>query len=86
MEAYEVFVQWKRGKPHEHAETITASDPEMALTLAKRNVDLRSEPVSIWVSPQSAMARTASDEPSLVPSTDRAYRNVRWYAETRGEN
>ena len=81
LEPYEVFVQWRRGKPHEHAETITASDPDMALHLAKRNVDVRGEPVSIWVSPRAAMRTTTGDDTTLTPSTDRGYRSVQWYAE-----
>lgn len=83
MEPYEVFVQWQRGEPHEHAETVTAPDPEMALTLAKRNVDVRSEPVDVWVAPQAAMRKTSADDTTLTPSTDRGYRNVQWYAEHR---
>jgi len=81
VEPYAVFVQWQRGKPHEYAETITASDEEMALHLAKRNVDVRSGPESIWVAPRAAIAASAADDTALVPSTDRDYRNVQWYAE-----
>lgn len=85
QDVYEVFVQWQRGRPHEHAETVNASDPDMALTLAKRNVDLRSEPVDIWVAPRRAMRRVSPDDPSLRPSTDRGYRETGWYAEHRIE-
>lgn len=80
MEAYEVFVQWERGDPHEHAVTVQASDTEMALTLAKRNVDVRSEPVSIWTVPRAEISMTSTSDPSLVPSTEREYRNIAWYA------
>ena len=85
LDVYEVFVQWQRGKPHEHAETVNASDPDMALTLAKRNVDLRLNPVDIWVAPRRAMRRVSPDDPSLSPSTDRSYRETSWYAENRIE-
>ncbi|GAB3036528.1 phenylacetic acid degradation protein PaaB [Natronobiforma cellulositropha] len=80
---YEVFVQWKRGGAHEHAVTVTASDREMALTLAKRNVDVRGAPVSIWVTPRSEIAQTSADDPTLAPSIEREYRNVSWYARER---
>jgi len=80
MEPYEVFVRWQRGKPHRHAETITAPDEEMALMLAKRNIDLRNDPVSIWVAPRSAIAETEPDDPTLIPSTDREYRQVTGYS------
>lgn len=85
MEPYEVFVQWRRGKPHEHAETVNAPDPEMALLLAKRNVDVRSEPVNIWVAPRSEIRATDPEDTTLVPSTDRGYRTAQWYSEHRIE-
>ena len=80
MEPYEVFVQWKRGRPHEHAETITASDNESALMLAKRNIDLRSDPIDLWVVPRAAITRIDPDDTSLTPSTDREYRRVTGYS------
>lgn len=83
LEPYEVFVQWKRGEPHEHAETIDAPSRSMALMLAKRNVDVRSEPLSIWVAPRRAFDRSAPGDTTLVPRTDRSYRQVGWYAEHR---
>jgi len=79
-EPFEVFVQWQRGKPHEYAETVNATDREMALVLAKRNVDVRAEPISIWVAPRSAFAATTPEDTTLAPSTDREYRNVAYYA------
>lgn len=80
-ERYDVFVQWQRGKPHEYAETVNASDPEMAFLLARRNVDVRAEPVSIWVAPRSAMWQSDLDDTTLSPSTDRSYRSVARYAQ-----
>lgn len=83
VEPYEVFVQWRRGSPHEHAETIDAPSEAMAVMLAKRNVDMRREPVNIWVVPRRDITRTRPEDPTLVPGTDRSYRNVNWYAENR---
>lgn len=85
QDVYEVFVQWQRGKPHEHAETVNAPDPDMALMLAKRNIDLRSEPVDIWVAPRRAMRRIRPGDSTVVPSTDRSYRRTHWYAENNVE-
>ena len=82
-DVFEVFVQWERGQPHEHAETVNAPDADMALTLAKRNVDLRSGPVDVWVAPRRAMRRAGSDDPALTPTTDRSYRTVRWFVDNR---
>lgn len=83
VEPYEVLVQWRRGEPHEHAETIDAPSDRMALMLAKRNVDMRQNPLSIWVVPRAAVSRTAPEDPTLELATDRSYRNIRWYAEHR---
>lgn len=85
LEKYEVFVQWERGQPHEHAETVTAPDRDLALVFAKRNIDVRNDPVNIWVVPDSEVNRTAPDDTTLVPSTDRGYRSVGWYAENKIE-
>lgn len=78
---YEVLVQWKRGAPHEHAETIDAPTDRMALLLAKRNIDMRQEPLSIWVVPRNAVSRTQPEDPTLKFGTDRSYRQISWYAE-----
>lgn len=80
MEPYEVFVQWERGDPHQHAETIDAPSAEMAVMLAKRNVDVRQEPLSIWTVPRRELTRTGPGDRTLVPETDRSYRSVGWYA------
>ncbi|WP_165875244.1 hypothetical protein [Natrarchaeobius chitinivorans] len=80
MEPYRVFVQWQRGKPHEYAQTVTAADDEMALMLAKRNIDLRSDPLDIWVTPESEITEMSKDETALTPSTDRTYREVSGYS------
>lgn len=85
VEAYEVLVQWQRGEPHEHAETIDAPSDRMALMLAKRNVDMRQDPLSIWVVPRAAISRTVPEDPTLALGTDRSYRNIQWYAEHRVE-
>lgn len=79
MEPYEVFVQWDRGKPHQHAQTVTAADDEMALMLAKRNIDLRSEPLEVWVTPRSAITRSDPDDTTITPTTDREYRRITGY-------
>lgn len=80
MESYEVFVRWKRGDPPQHARTITAPDDEMALLHAKRNIDLRSEPIEIWVAPRRAITKSDPDDETITPTTDREYRMVQGYA------
>lgn len=81
LDRFEVFIQWDSGESHVHAETVSAPDPEMALHLAKRNVDVRREPLDIWVVPRDSIVRTSDDDTTLTPSIDRSYRNVQWYAE-----
>lgn len=76
---YDVYVQWSRGEPHQHEESIRASDVDTALMLAKRNVDVRLEPVSLRVVPRAATAMTQLEDPTVTPSTDRAYRDVAGY-------
>lgn len=70
VEPYEVFVQRQRGQSHEYAGTVNASDPELTLLFVKRNIDVRSEPVNIWLASRSAFHRTSPDDTTLVPHTD----------------
>lgn len=76
---FDVYVQWKRGEPHQHEESIRASDLDVALMLAKRNVDVRQEPLSLRVVPRTATKTTKLGDPTLTPGTDRSYRNVQGY-------
>lgn len=81
MESFRVFVQWERGSPHQCTGSVLAPDKEMALLFAKRTVDRRRDPVSIWVSPEDAFLETDPDDTTLEQTTDREYRNVEWYAQ-----
>lgn len=76
---FDVYVQWERGKPHQHEESIRASNKDTALMLAKRNIDVRLEPLSLRVAARSATKTTRLGDPSLTPGTDRTYRNVQGY-------
>lgn len=70
---YEVFVQEAEGKPHQHAGSVHAPDPEMAVLNARDVFVRRPECVSLWVAEARAIhARPAeglkesSDEESLT--------------------
>lgn len=76
---FDVYVQWKRGEPHKHEESIRASDLGTALMLAKRNVDVRLGPLSLRVVPRTATKTTKLGDPTVTPGTDRTYRNVQGY-------
>lgn len=76
---FDVYVQWDRGDPHKHEESIRASDLDSALMLAKRNVDLRLEPISLRVVPRTATKTTKLGDPTLTPDFERSYRQVLEY-------
>jgi ring-1,2-phenylacetyl-CoA epoxidase subunit PaaB len=83
---YEVFVQLETGKPHEHAGSLRAPDPEMALLNARDVYARREHPVSLWVVPADAItATTSADSGSFFdPADDKAYRHPQFYRTPRG--
>ena len=83
---WEVFTQSKTGLPHEHAGSVHAPDPEMALQNA-RDVYARRGPVtSIWVVPtESITASSSSDsQPFFDPADDKIYRHPQFYKIPKG--
>lgn len=79
-EPYEVFVQERRGQPHEHVGAVHAPDPEMALVLAKEQFGRRGRVVQIWVAPQRCIAETPiEDQDVFQPATDKSYREAFGY-------
>jgi ring-1,2-phenylacetyl-CoA epoxidase subunit PaaC len=73
---YEVFVQLEAGKPHEHAGSVRAADPEMALLNARDVYARREHPVSLWVVPAESITATTSADtgPFFDPADDKALR------------
>ncbi len=78
---WEVFTQKKRGAPHQHAGSVHAPDPEMALQNARDVYARRSEAVNIWVVPSSEItASNPSDKESFFdPADDKIYRHPQFY-------
>jgi ring-1,2-phenylacetyl-CoA epoxidase subunit PaaB len=76
---FEVFVQLVRGKPHVHAGTVDAVDPEMALQFAREHYGQDQACVHIWVVPRSAMLGTDYERDVIWRSTDRSYKLARGY-------
>ncbi|HEX9979697.1 MAG TPA: 1,2-phenylacetyl-CoA epoxidase subunit PaaB [Flavobacterium sp.] len=78
---WEVFVRSKNGLEHRHCGSLHASDATMALENARDVYTRRSEGVSIWVVPSSAI--TASNPESngefFEPAKDKAYRHPTFY-------
>ena len=72
---YEVFHQQARGEPHIYVGTIHATDPEMALLLAKEQYTRRQACVNLWVVPADAItASKYEDDDIFERGTDKSYR------------
>lgn len=84
---WEVFYQPPGGKPHEHAGSVHAPDPEMALQNARDTFTRRGEAVNIWVVPaESIVASTPEDMgPFFDPGNDKVYRHPQFYTVPTGK-
>ena len=72
---FAVFRQDTKNDPHVHVGDVHASDPEMALVLAKEQFARRDPCVNLWVVPYTAVAATAYDEAEMFePAIDKSYR------------
>lgn len=68
---YQVFLQEKRGAPHQDVGSVHAADPEMALQNARDVFVRRPECVSLWVVPaKSIYAKTEQEIQAEMQSTD----------------
>lgn len=86
---YEVFVRSRRGVEHVHCGSVRAGDPELALQRARDLFTRRSEGVSIWLVPASAViASDPADAAELFdPAGHHPYRIAGYYpvpAEVKG--
>ncbi|MBW3594806.1 MAG: hypothetical protein KY391_04440 [Actinobacteria bacterium] len=73
MEIYEVFRRSGHKEPFEHAGAVIASDPEMALLMAKECFFRRREGDHLWVVARSDI-HSLSDETLLEIAADKSYR------------
>jgi len=81
---FEVFHQQARGEPHVHVGSIHASDPEMALLLAKEQYARRQACVNLWVVPAEAITATDYQDSDIFErQTDKAYRESWGYKTPR---
>jgi len=78
---WEVFVRAKRGLSHLHVGSLHAPDAAMALRNARDVYTRRSEGVSIWVVPATAVVASSPDEKDAFfdPAADKAYRHPTFY-------
>ena len=77
---YEVFHQQARGEAHVHVGSIHATDPEMALVLAKEQYARRQACVNLWVVPVEAITATEYEDSDIFErGTDKSYRETWGY-------
>ncbi len=73
METYEVFRRSGHKEPFEHAGAVIASDPDMALLMAKECFFRRREGEHLWVVARSDV-HSLADESLLEIAADKSYR------------
>lgn len=78
---FEIFIRSKAGLNHRHVGSLHAADDEMAIEMARDVYTRRSEGVSIWVVPSTAIiASDPQDKESLFePAADKIYRHPTFY-------
>jgi len=83
---WEVFVQLKTGKPHEHVGSVHASANEMNIQYPKDVYARRDKPVSIWVVPADDITATTpqDNEAFFDPADDKVYRHPLFYKIPKG--
>ena len=83
---WEVFVRANRGLSHVHAGSLHAPDEAMALRNARDLYTRRSEGVSIWVVPASAITTSdpGSKDAYLESPAGKNYRHAVYYTRAEG--
>ncbi len=75
---FEVFHQTKRGDPHVHVGSVHATDPEMALLMARDQFARRLPCVNLWVVQSDQIFATNYEDAEALfdPATDKSYREA----------
>lgn len=83
---WEVFIQPKTGKPHEHCGSVRAPDPEIALQNARDVYSRRGEGTSIWIVLSEHVHATSERDqgPFFDPADDKLYRYPNYYKSPKG--
>lgn len=78
---WEVFIRSKSGLHHKHAGSLHAADATMAIENARDVYTRRTEGISIWVVPSTAITASNPDdhEELFDPATDKIYRHPTFY-------
>ncbi len=83
---WEVFLQPKAGKPHEHVGSVHATDNEQALQNARDVYTRRGEGENIWVVRATEITASSPDDAGSFfdPGNDKIYRHPSFYKVPRG--
>ena len=78
---WEVFVRSKSGLDHKHCGSLHASDPKMAIQLARDVYTRRQEGSSIWVVRSDQITASDPTEKDMYfdPAEDKVYRHPTFY-------
>ncbi len=77
---FEVFLQEKRGKFHQHVGSLHAPDQEMALVFAKEQYGRRGQCVNIWVvKTTDIFAFQLADEDMFATTPEKTHREAGIY-------
>lgn len=78
---WEVFVRSRQGVSHRHVGSLHAPDAQMALRNARDVYTRRSEGVSLWVVPSSAITASAPSDKSAFfdAADDKVYRHPSFF-------
>lgn len=77
---YEVFHQEKRGKQVTHVGIVHASNPEMALVMAKEVFGRRGKTTNLWVTKTSDVYTFGSEDEDLFETTpEKTFRDPAFY-------
>lgn len=78
---WEVFVRSKAGLDHKHCGSLHASDPRMAIQMARDVYTRRQEGTSVWVvrSDQIVASDPADKAMYFDPAQDKVYRHPTFY-------
>ncbi len=78
---WEVFIRSRSGLDHKHCGSLHASDPQMAIQMARDVYTRRMEGSSVWVvrSDQIVASDPDNRESDFDPADDKVYRHPSFY-------
>ncbi len=78
---WEVFIRSRSGLDHKHCGSLHASDPSMAIQLARDVYTRRMEGCSVWVVRSDQIVASDPDhrESDFDPADDKVYRHPSFY-------